>query len=196
MEQKVFTLGGAVWINLANTIVMQDNLKVDVLDDPNHLLQWLMGNGLLTDEHPDDPGMVAIQETLVRLRDICTDAISDLHREGCLSDRTFTTLEKKSSELVLDVRMERQNGGLHLIHEGRGLKDRVSYTLLHSLVETLTQYPPERIRKCEHESCILHFVDTSKNGKRRWCSMDFCGNRQKAADYYARKKERSGVERH
>ncbi|MBD2871927.1 CGNR zinc finger domain-containing protein [Paenibacillus sp. IB182493] len=119
------------------------------------------------------------------------DAISELHREGGLSDRTFTRLERKSGELVLDVRLERQNGVPHLIHVGRSMMDRISYAVLHSLVETLAQYPPERIRKCEHDSCILHFVDTSKSGKRRWCSMDLCGNRQKAADFYARKKERS-----
>ncbi|MGG4107612.1 CGNR zinc finger domain-containing protein [Paenibacillus lautus] len=192
MEQKVFTLGGAVWINLTNTIVRQDNQKVDLLEEPSHLLQWLGVNGLLKDELPDDPGIVTVHDTLVRLRDICMDAISDLHREGNLSDRTYTRLEKKSCDLVLDVRMERRNGSIHLIHEGRSLKDRVSYAVLHSLVETLAKYPPERVRKCEHESCILHFVDTSKGGKRRWCSMDLCGNRQKAADFYARKKERLG----
>ncbi|MFS0723957.1 CGNR zinc finger domain-containing protein [Paenibacillus sp. 1P07SE] len=192
MEQKVFTLGGAVWINLANTFVMQDNHKVDVLEEPNHVLQWLEGNGLLIGELPEDPEMVSIHDTLVRLRYICIDAISDLLREGRLSERTFTRLEKKSGELVLDVRMVRQDGVPHLSHVGRSLMDRVSYAVLHSLVETVAQYPPERIRKCEHDSCILHFVDTSKSGKRRWCSMDLCGNRQKAADFYARKKERSG----
>ncbi len=190
MELKVFTLGGALWINLVNTILMQDNQKVDVLDESNHMLQWLAGNGLLTEELPDDPGIVLIHGTLVRLRDICMDAISDLHREGRLADRTFTRLEKESGELVVDVRMERQNGVFHLIHEGRSLKDRVGYEVLQSLVETLAKYPSERIRKCEHESCILHYVDTSKSGKRRWCSMKLCGNRQKSAGFYARKKER------
>jgi predicted RNA-binding Zn ribbon-like protein len=192
MQQKLFTLGGSVWINLANTIVMQNNRKIDLLEQPNHLLQWLGENNLLKGELPDDPGMIAIHDTLVRLREICTDAISDLLREGCLSDRTFTCLGKKFSELVMEVRIERQNGIPRLIHEGRILKDRVSYAVLHSLVDTLAKYPPERIRKCEHESCFLHFVDTSKGGKRRWCSMNFCGNRQKAAGFYSRKKLQSG----
>jgi predicted RNA-binding Zn ribbon-like protein len=191
MEQKIFTLGGTVWINLANTIVMQHNRKVDLLEQSDHLLQWLRENNLLKEEISDDPGMITIHDTLVRLRDICTDVISDLLREGCLSDHTYTRLEKETGELIIDVQMVRQNGIPHLIHEGRSLKDRVSYAVLHSLVDTLAKYPPERIRKCEHKSCILHFVDTSKGGKRRWCSMDLCGNRQKAADFYSRKKVRS-----
>ncbi len=193
MAQKVFTLGGAIWINLANTKMMQDNQQVDVLEDPNRMLRWFEENGLPTDEPPGASGMAAIHDTLISLRHICMDAISDLQRKGCLSDRTFTRLKKMSDGLVMDVRMERRSGILHLIHEGRCLKDRVSYAVLHSLVETLAKYPPERVRKCEHDSCILHFVDTSKSGKRRWCSMDLCGNRQKAADFYARKRTASRV---
>ncbi|MFJ8583990.1 CGNR zinc finger domain-containing protein [Streptomyces sp. NPDC093595] len=48
---------------------------------------------------------------------------------------------------------------------------------------------PDRIRACAHESCVLHFLDTSRNGTRRWCSMAVCGNRAKASRHYARSKE-------
>jgi len=41
-----------------------------------------------------------------------------------------------------------------------------------------------RIKACAHPSCILHFFDTSQNGRRRWCSMAVCGNRAKAARHY------------
>lgn len=46
------------------------------------------------------------------------------------------------------------------------------------------------LRKCEGESCILYFYDTTKNHKRRWCSMAICGNRAKAAKFYQKKKAR------
>jgi predicted RNA-binding Zn ribbon-like protein len=45
---------------------------------------------------------------------------------------------------------------------------------------------PDRIRRCAHEKCVLWFHDTSRNGTRRWCSMEVCGNRAKAGRYYAR----------
>jgi predicted RNA-binding Zn ribbon-like protein len=41
-----------------------------------------------------------------------------------------------------------------------------------------------RIRQCDN--CVLHFLDTSKKGTRRWCSMQLCGNRLKVAAYHAR----------
>gem|GEM_PF-522855 len=37
----------------------------------------------------------------------------------------------------------------------------------------------ERIRICEGEMCELLFVDTSRPGKRRWCSMEWCGDHEK-----------------
>jgi predicted RNA-binding Zn ribbon-like protein len=48
---------------------------------------------------------------------------------------------------------------------------------------------PDRIRSCAHDSCVLHFFDTSRNGTRRWCSMATCGNRAKASRHYARSKD-------
>ncbi len=45
-----------------------------------------------------------------------------------------------------------------------------------------------RIKQCAHPACILHFFDTSQNGRRRWCSMAACGNRAKAARHYSRAK--------
>ncbi len=50
---------------------------------------------------------------------------------------------------------------------------------------------PDRIRSCEHGPCTLWFVDTSKAGRRRWCSMETCGNRAKARRHYARTTDQS-----
>ncbi|MFG3441726.1 CGNR zinc finger domain-containing protein [Nonomuraea sp. NPDC047897] len=37
----------------------------------------------------------------------------------------------------------------------------------------------DRVRMCEGERCALIFLDTSRPGARRWCSMSRCGNRHK-----------------
>lgn len=46
-----------------------------------------------------------------------------------------------------------------------------------------------RVKRCEGARCALLFVDTSRPGHRRWCSMDRCGNRAKAAAHRRRRKE-------
>lgn len=39
--------------------------------------------------------------------------------------------------------------------------------------------PRERVRRCPR--CGWLFVDASRGGKRRWCSMQVCGNREKVS---------------
>ncbi|HEY1542823.1 MAG TPA: CGNR zinc finger domain-containing protein, partial [Xanthobacteraceae bacterium] len=45
----------------------------------------------------------------------------------------------------------------------------------------------QRLRMCANEKCRWLFVDDSKSGTRRWCSMNACGNRAKAHRHYMRK---------
>jgi predicted RNA-binding Zn ribbon-like protein len=46
------------------------------------------------------------------------------------------------------------------------------------------------VRECGSEACSLWFYDRTKAHRRRWCSMDACGARAKAAAYRARQRER------
>jgi predicted RNA-binding Zn ribbon-like protein len=45
------------------------------------------------------------------------------------------------------------------------------------------------VRECEAETCSLWFYDRTKAHLRRWCSMDRCGARAKAAAYRARNRD-------
>jgi predicted RNA-binding Zn ribbon-like protein len=45
-----------------------------------------------------------------------------------------------------------------------------------------------RLRHCANERCLWLFVDESKGGRRRWCSMAACGNRAKAQRHYLKHK--------
>jgi predicted RNA-binding Zn ribbon-like protein len=45
------------------------------------------------------------------------------------------------------------------------------------------------VRECGSDVCSLWFYDRTKAHRRRWCSMDACGARAKAAAYRARQRE-------
>lgn len=45
----------------------------------------------------------------------------------------------------------------------------------------------ERIKECPN--CGWLFLDSTRNGKRRWCSMKNCGSNVKALDWYYRQKK-------
>jgi predicted RNA-binding Zn ribbon-like protein len=48
-----------------------------------------------------------------------------------------------------------------------------------------------RLMTCPGTDCGWMFVDETKNGRRRWCTMETCGNRAKAARHYARSRSAS-----
>jgi predicted RNA-binding Zn ribbon-like protein len=47
----------------------------------------------------------------------------------------------------------------------------------------------KKLRECSNDKCLWLFLDDSKNGTRRWCSMQACGNRAKARRHYLRQKQ-------
>src|SRR3981081_2734794 len=46
----------------------------------------------------------------------------------------------------------------------------------------------DRVRRCANPECGWLFLDDSRAGKRRWCSMQSCGNRAKARRPLSKKK--------
>jgi predicted RNA-binding Zn ribbon-like protein len=45
-----------------------------------------------------------------------------------------------------------------------------------------------RVKPCEGSQCMILFLDQTRSGARRWCSMALCGNRAKQAAHRARAK--------
>ncbi|WP_127356994.1 CGNR zinc finger domain-containing protein [Actinacidiphila soli] len=62
-------------------------------------------------------------------------------------------------------------------------------TVARDAVELLTGPFAHRIRMCAADDCYLVYVDTSRPGRRRWCSMEHCGNRHKVRTLRARRSE-------
>lgn len=60
------------------------------------------------------------------------------------------------------------------------------WALAVSVADLLTTDDLRRVRLCGGPECGWLFLDDSKNQRRRWCSMQGCGNRAKARRHYAR----------
>lgn len=192
MDKSLFTLGGAAWINLLNTMVMRNKQPTDLLADPSNTRSWLEENGLLLSGMNPPLGEVKhdhIRTRLTALREIFTQVLNDLERQFSLSAPVYDEIKKCTEALEVKLTMSCQGTKLELKCEGKTPLDQIGYTLIHSMFDTLSSISPDRIRKCEHEDCILHFVDVSKSGRRRWCSMEQCGNRHKAAQFYEKNKK-------
>ncbi|MGW6423126.1 CGNR zinc finger domain-containing protein [Nocardia sp. NPDC055053] len=56
-------------------------------------------------------------------------------------------------------------------------------TLARDAIDLFSGPLATRIRVCASDNCGLLFVDASRPGRRRWCSMDRCGNLTKVRKY-------------
>ena len=64
------------------------------------------------------------------------------------------------------------------------------YPLLEATCDLICKGDAALVKQCENGTCVLFFYDTTKNHRRRWCSMSACGNRAKVAAFYRRQKSK------
>jgi predicted RNA-binding Zn ribbon-like protein len=64
--------------------------------------------------------------------------------------------------------------------------DRLVTLIARDAVVTLTPPAATRVRMCAADDCALIYLDTSRPGNRRWCSMERCGNRAKVRAHRSR----------
>jgi predicted RNA-binding Zn ribbon-like protein len=57
----------------------------------------------------------------------------------------------------------------------------VRYVVVTSALALLSQSPSARLKQCPGDDCGWFFIDTTKRGNRRWCSMSECGQEAKTA---------------
>jgi predicted RNA-binding Zn ribbon-like protein len=70
---------------------------------------------------------------------------------------------------------------------GADALDQPLWSVAQSAMDLLTATELQRVRACPGlGDCGWLFLDTSKSGRRRWCSMEGCGSRAKMRRYYAR----------
>jgi predicted RNA-binding Zn ribbon-like protein len=55
-------------------------------------------------------------------------------------------------------------------------------------IELLTSPLAGRVRECAAPDCAFLFLDTSRPGRRRWCAMNRCGNRQLVREHRERRR--------
>jgi predicted RNA-binding Zn ribbon-like protein len=67
----------------------------------------------------------------------------------------------------------------------------VLWPVVRSAAALLTSPELSRVRQCARPGCQWFFLDESKNGSRRWCTMAVCGSRVKSQRFYRRSREKA-----
>lgn len=156
--------------------------RIERLKNPVDLARWLEAAGLGVDVGGANEAELrharSLRESLYALalarslgRPLSADALKILNAAAGVPAATL--------QLTPD-------GSLHLRGDVRALLGHIA----RAGIELLGGDQAGRIRQCEGDVCTLLFIDTSRAGRRRWCSMAGCGNRAKVAEFRSRGRER------
>jgi predicted RNA-binding Zn ribbon-like protein len=173
--------GGSPALDLAATLTGRLGAAPrDLLGTPADLDRWLVAADLAQAAPGATDGNLiqarSLREALYRL------ALS--RAEGAaLPDADRELLNAYAALPAAPLRLE-PDGRARLSGDVRGLLAE----LAREGVSLLGGDYADRIRQCEGPPCAVLFVDTSRKGERRWCSMSACGNKAKAAGWRKREK--------
>lgn len=104
---------------------------------------------------------------------------ADLERFNAYIADHFSHISLKANEGQYDADWNLPNDSLQ----------RITAPVVKDAYELLLGNRPDRVKECPN--CGWLFLDTTKNGKRRWCSMKSCGSNIKALEWYYRQKEKT-----
>ena len=194
--------GGTLALDLLNTWRFNADQPLDLLQSPEDLVIWLAAAGLpdgaycaeLSSSPPNR--RILLDEALWLRRDILL-IVQSLVAGELPPPYTVDALNRILTESGTSFRLdsltippegdqeERMEGQLVLnVHEHISSVLGVLQPIALSTARIVTEANPTRIRQCASSNCMYWFLDTSKSGRRRWCSMSRCGNRAKVAKHY------------
>ena len=198
-QESFLFVGGRLWLDFVNTQRAGNGQSVDLLSDFEALLRWLTA-AQAADEGVREsaaawsrPDQEEISRYALRLRSVLRQAAERLAQGEEISDAALVMVNEVLSSQKSSVRLARTATGYETTVRSEWV-DRLALLapLAASVADTLTRDNLTRLRNCEDPSCQLYFYDTSKNHARRWCSMEVCGNRHKAAAHYRRSRQAGG----
>jgi predicted RNA-binding Zn ribbon-like protein len=188
-------VGNLYILDFLNTRPVLEGKPTELLSDTQALARWLAASGLITASKArailrprrDLPAGEELLKKLIEFRERLRAAVMRLQAGRSVSDPFVSEVNWLLKKHPCRVTLRRQMNSLEraVVFELSQPED-VWAPIAAATAELLSDIPPSRIRRCEGESCVLHFYDTSKKGSRRWCSMNICGNKLKVAAYQQR----------
>ena len=158
----------------------------ETLRSPEDLAAWAVANVSKEARPPagrDFDQALELRETIYRL----FDAVA---QDKPPASRDLQSLNAALTDAPMRTRLKRDRDGFSWEVEmkastGLGMLAPV----LWSAGDLLAGAQLARVRRCANPDCGWLFLDDSRAGKRRWCSMQSCGNRAKARRHYHKSKE-------
>jgi predicted RNA-binding Zn ribbon-like protein len=187
-------LGGHPAIDFANTLLPPPGPGIEFLPDWNDVIDWLSQAhlakkpGLSVPEMGADEALHKVRTLRYTWRNALAEIIEGHTVPADFVARLNASLAKDTFSEVLRIGNERE---FRLVRsDSRLCGEHLALSILARQIACfLDAADLEHLRRCANlESCVLYFYDTTKNHRRRWCSVATCGNRHKVAEFRLRQR--------
>ncbi|MEV4707981.1 CGNR zinc finger domain-containing protein [Actinoplanes sp. NPDC049316] len=166
--------------------------RYEVLHSPADFVRWAAASRLDLRAHGVRPGDVVVTEEelalVKRLREAVWAGAWATAGGGAVPPAAATVINEVAG-MAVPVPFIAADGARAWRRPVRG--DQLAALIARDAVAALTPPTAARVRMCAADDCALIYLDTSRPGNRRWCSMDRCGNRAKVRGHRLRGKEPS-----
>jgi predicted RNA-binding Zn ribbon-like protein len=152
----------------------------DKLADARGLQYWLVFHGLAQLRHrATDEEAAEARAVREALRDLL------LAHTGVEVDRDIAsrTLDIAAANAGLAVRFV--GGSISFVPTAKGTTGGLG-NLLAAVGRAMADGSWQRLKACRSDTCRWAFIDNARNRSRQWCSMETCGNREKARAFRER----------
>ena len=155
--------------------------EMDRISEPRALAAWLSGRGLLPE------GAKATRahfDRAVELREALRTLLLAHNEEGIDTAEAARAIDRAAREAALEVRFN-PDCTTELVPAASGTAAAIGQ-LVAIVADVAGTEEWSRLKACRRESCLFAFYDQARNRSRAWCSMEVCGNREKAQKFRAR----------
>ena len=154
----------------------------ELLTDADALRAWLADHGLMeSDDEVTEGDLRRALDVREGLRALLL-ANNGLPLDEAMVER----LDRASSRAGMRVHFCAD--GPRLVPDAAGVDGAIAL-LMSAVAASVSEGTWERLKACPRHDCFWAFYDHSKNRSGKWCSMETCGNVEKAKAYRQRRKE-------
>jgi predicted RNA-binding Zn ribbon-like protein len=179
---------GRLSLDLCSTLLWRYRTPVEQLQVPGDFARWL-------DEAGVQPVPTALRAEDVHqaraLREAIYGLVNDLLAGRDLAEPRLATVNALAAhpDPVLALTAGRQ-----IAFRAEEPAEAALSRIARDAIELLSGSTAARVRECAAPDCAFLFVDASRPGRRRWCAMDRCGNREHVREHRRRRRLDSSSE--
>jgi predicted RNA-binding Zn ribbon-like protein len=182
-------VGGALCLDFVNTVdSWRRPDRTDYIPDYSAVAAWAAQVGAVSDTEAErlmrlgrvlGPQAERVHSRAVSLREALYRILSPAYRREP-GDAWLGIVNEEFRRAMALAALKPRNDTFRLEFVPADELDQVLWSVVQSAVDLAVSTTLGRVRACDGEDCGWLFIDTSRGGRRRWCSMALCGNRTKS----------------